>query len=88
VDTCCLAFEVKIKRTNDDAGVAGVGFVQRHEMFPIQRHDGTLVGGSQFKDRLVRDRLPRLTDFGKCDYVVAEMTQRLDDWERKVLIGE
>ena len=63
INACCLAVEVEIKRTHDDAGVAGVGFVQPHEVFPIQRHDGTLVGGSYFKDRLVRDRLPGLAEF-------------------------
>ena len=88
VDTCGLTFEVQIERTHDAAVVIRFRCVQPHEVSAIQRHDGSLIGRSQFKNGPVGKPLACPAGVDEGDDVVPHPAQRLDDREWEVLVGE
>jgi hypothetical protein len=70
IDALRLAFEIQVKRANDDAGMRGVLRMKPDEVSSIERRDGAAISGCDLKDRVVGQRLMCFTDVAQGHHVV------------------
>ena len=88
MDSPGLTGKVEVERTDNDPCMMRRRCMQADEVLTIEREQCSDVRGREKKDRLVCDRLPRLTSVGDCHHVVSEATQFLNNGEWEVLVSE
>lgn len=86
VDPRGLPADVGILRAHDDPCVPGPCRMKPDEVPAIERQQNAAAGGRVGQDVRVGDGTIGLPSLERCDHVVAELAQRLDDLQREVLV--
>src|ERR1700694_4350036 len=87
VDSRLRADEVRIKRTDDDAGVVGAIVVEANEVLPIEREQNSIFRGGEREHLVIWDGPAGVSRVDDGQDVIAQSAYFLDDREREGLVG-